>query len=52
MTLKHFRQLKSGWISWKPLLAKMLRTLVAVGEEETLHGVFLTELAEVLLEPT
>merc|ERR1719228_905142 len=26
------RQLKSGWISWKPLLAKMLRTLVAVGE--------------------
>merc|ERR1712107_572212 len=25
------RQLKSGWISWKPLLAKMLRTLVALG---------------------
>ena len=51
MSKKLFRQLKSGWISWKPLIGKMLKQLV-VGEEEQLHGIFLTELAAVLLEPT
>jgi len=45
------RQLKSGWISWKPLVAKMLKQLVA-GEEDQLHGILLTELAAVLIEPT
>ena len=48
---KLFRQLKSGLISWRPLIGKMLKQLV-VGEEEQLHGILLTELAHVLLEPT
>lgn len=45
------RQLKNGWISWKPLIGEMLKQLV-VGKEEELHGILLTELAQVLLEPT
>merc|ERR1712037_850339 len=45
------RQLKSGWVSLRPLIGKMLKQLV-VGEEEQLHGILLTELAQVLLEPT
>ena len=48
---KLFRQLKCSWLSWRPLIGEMLKQLV-VGEEEQLHGILLTELAHVLLEPT